>query len=153
VVSPGPEIAWVTRQLGRWADWYYGTSRRLLRRLPNCRYVYLATALLLSTVPVMESELQTYKDQLAYVNLSLETDAGNQELLDLKTELVELITLTQSALGPAKSTFTSTSTGDKGKGKAKEGNSNWQDVGPYKAGMDCMAKYKDGKLWVRGRRG
>jgi len=98
----------------------------------------------------MESELQTYRDQLAYVNLSLETDPSNQELLDLKTELNELISLTQTAIGPSastKSTSTST-TGEKGKGKAKEVNSNWQDVGPYKAGMDCMAKYKDGKLLV-----
>jgi survival-of-motor-neuron-related-splicing factor 30 len=93
----------------------------------------------------METELQTYKDQLAYVNLSLEADPANQELLALKSELDELISLTRTALAPSSSKGTSTST-DKGKGKAKEANSNWQDVGPYKAGMDCMAKYKDGKL-------
>lgn len=101
----------------------------------------------------MQSELQTAKDQLALVNLSLEADPSNADFLKLKTELLELIDLTQTAIekskpagasGSGASAAKSTSTSDKGKGKAKE--SNWQDVGPYKAGMDCMAKYKDGKL-------
>lgn len=103
----------------------------------------------------MQAELQTAKDQLALVNLSLEADPTNADFLKLKTELLELIELTQAAIdqtaaasssstSTAKASSAPTSQLDKGKGKAKE--SNWQDVGPYKAGMDCMAKYKDGKL-------
>ncbi|OCF45527.1 hypothetical protein I317_00429 [Kwoniella heveanensis CBS 569] len=116
----------------------------------------------------MEAELQTFKDQLAYVSLSLESDPTNDDLLKLKAELIELIDLTQQAMGhPAASASASTSTAggakadgkDKGKGKAVSAAStptpapssgasaNWQDNGQYKAGMDCMAKYKDGKWY------
>ena len=88
-------------------------------------------------------ELQTYRDQLAYVNLSLEADPHNDDLLKLKTELVELIDLTTQSAAQSSSSGRPDSAA-KTKGKAKEG-SNWQDQGEYKAGMDCMAKYKDGK--------
>ncbi|KAL7424362.1 hypothetical protein Q5752_000044 [Cryptotrichosporon argae] len=107
----------------------------------------------------MEAELQTYRDQLAYVNLQLETDGTNADLVSLKDELVELISLTEAALGP-------TAGGSKGKGKARddgrdaaeakgkedksregEGAGAWQETGEYRAGMDCMAKYKDGKFY------
>ncbi|WVQ63590.1 uncharacterized protein L199_001743 [Kwoniella botswanensis] len=98
----------------------------------------------------MEAELSTYKDQLAYVNLQLESDPNNEGLKTLKTELVELIDLTQQAMGqPAAGSTTSTSAGttknDKPKGKGKE-----DAASQYKAGMDCMAKYKDGK-WYPAR--
>ncbi|WRT70829.1 uncharacterized protein IL334_007828 [Kwoniella shivajii] len=105
----------------------------------------------------MEAELSTYKDQLAYVNLQLETDPNNEGLTTLKTELVELIDLTQQAMGMSNpttsssnnvqtsgskpsSTSTSTATTSTAKGKGK-------DDSQYKAGMDCMAKYKDGKWY------
>lgn len=91
----------------------------------------------------MEAELQTYRDQLAYVNLSLEADPKNDDLLKLKTELLEVIELTQASMP---STSAAKAEVGKGKGKSKEGN--WQDQGTYKAGMDCMAKYKDGKWSV-----
>lgn len=93
----------------------------------------------------MEAELQVYKDQLAYVNLSLESDPTKDDLLKLKTELIELIELTKAAHAPASGPSKSAEA-SKAKGKAKD--NNWQDVGPYKAGMDCMAKYKDGKWCV-----
>jgi len=89
------------------------------------------------------SEIQTYRDQLAYVNLSLESDPANADLLKLKNELDEIISLTQAAEASSKPQSNQASELSKGKGKGKE--TNWQDVGPYKAGMDCMAKYKDGK--------
>ncbi|WVQ70802.1 hypothetical protein IAR50_000324 [Cryptococcus sp. DSM 104548] len=101
----------------------------------------------------MDAELQTYKDQLAYVNLSLESDPTNDDLLKLKTELVELIDLTQQAMGHStggvKGGDPSTKGKSASKGKEKEV-TNWQDQGQYKAGMDCMAKYKDGK-WYPAR--
>jgi survival-of-motor-neuron-related-splicing factor 30 len=101
----------------------------------------------ITTTITMQSELQTARDQLALVNLSLEADPTNADFLKLKTELLELIELTQAAIdktsGSSGSGGSKPSQADKGKGKAKE--SNWQDLGTYKAGMDCMAKYKDGK--------
>ncbi len=93
----------------------------------------------------MDAELQTYRDQLAYVNLSLESNPTKDDLLKLKTELIELIELTESAIAQT-SGGASKSEASKAKGKGKE--SNWQENGPYKAGMDCMAKYKDGKWSV-----
>lgn len=100
----------------------------------------------------MEAELQTYLDQLAYVNLQLESDADNAELLTLKTELNEIIDLTKAAIaqtsgGASGSSKVASAAGD-GKSKGKGKDTNWQDNGQYKAGMDCMAKYKDGKWFV-----
>lgn len=96
----------------------------------------------------MEAELQTYKDQLAFVNLSLESEPSNDDYQKLKAELVELIELTEMAIAQtaASSAKPAAETSKaKGKGKETSANSNWQDNGVYKAGMDCMAKYKDGK--------
>lgn len=111
-----------------------------------------------------DAELQTYRDQLAFVNLSLDADPENDDLLSLKTELLEIIELTEAAMGPAAGSSSKGNTGgskggadtggegskDKGKGKevvtGTASNINWQDQGTYKAGMDCMAKYKDGKM-------
>jgi survival-of-motor-neuron-related-splicing factor 30 len=96
-------------------------------------------------------ELQTFKDQLALVKLQLEADPGNEDLLSLKAEFEELIMLTEQAAAA------SAPKADKGKAREKENasasgsatapaaNSHWQESGEYKAGMDCMAKYKDGK--------
>jgi survival-of-motor-neuron-related-splicing factor 30 len=95
----------------------------------------------------MEAELQTYLDQIAYVNLQLESDPTNDELLKLKVELNEIVDLTREAIAQT-STSKSHTAEKKDKGKAKETNPNWQDNGLYKAGMDCMAKYKDGKWYV-----
>ena len=137
-----------------------------------CEYLALLLYLVLYTLPLsitalqqhhpnMEAELQTAKDQLALVNLSLEADPSNEDFLKLKTELLELIELTQAAIDKTSGGSRDkdrgregdgSGSGDKGKGKARAaggpggaGGSNWQDMGEYKAGMDCMAKYKDGK--------
>ncbi|BEJ15567.1 hypothetical protein CspHIS471_0501720 [Cutaneotrichosporon sp. HIS471] len=95
-------------------------------------------------------ELQTFKDQLALVNIQLEGDKDNADLLALKSELEEIVSLTEqtaAAAAPKKDR--------KGKGRDKERDkaepaANWQDSGEYRAGMDCMAKYKDGK-WYPAR--
>ncbi|KLT40432.1 hypothetical protein CC85DRAFT_329843 [Cutaneotrichosporon oleaginosum] len=93
-------------------------------------------------------DVQTFKDQLALVNIQLESDKDNADLLTLKGELEELISLTEQAAAAAAEPKKS-----KGKGKEKEKAehaANWQDSGEYRAGMDCMAKYKDGK-WYPAR--
>lgn len=97
-------------------------------------------------------ELQTFKDQLALVNLQLEADPTNEDLLTLKAEFQELIELTEAANAVAAPKH------DKGKQKATASSSappapthtsnNWQEKGEYRSGMDCMAKYhKDGKWY------
>lgn len=97
-------------------------------------------------------ELQTFKDQLALVNLQLESDPENADLLQLKAEFNELIELTEAA----QAAEAAKAKASKGKEKKQrdathvpkeenKANTNWQDQGEYRAGMDCMAKYKDGK--------
>ncbi|WWC65289.1 uncharacterized protein I303_107906 [Kwoniella dejecticola CBS 10117] len=94
----------------------------------------------------MEAELSTYKDQLAYVNLQLESDPNNEGLTTLKTELVELIDLTQQAMGHPAASSSSSAPATKDAPKVDKGKA--KDKGDqYKAGMDCMAKYKDGKWY------
>jgi len=90
------------------------------------------------------SELQTAKDQLALVNLSLEADPQNDELIKLKTELLELIEMIQPAATKKEEKAAKTDAKVDIKGKGRD--TNWQEHGKYTAGMDCMAKYKDGKL-------
>lgn len=94
-------------------------------------------------------DLQTFRDQLALVNIQLESDPDNEDLLNLKKEFDELISLTE--LAAAASAPKGESSKSKARAKDKEAgggasNLNWQEQGEYKAGMDCMAKYaKDGK--------
>lgn len=100
-------------------------------------------------------ELQTFKDQLALVNLQLESDPENADLLQLKDEFKELIELTEAAAA-AEAAKAAKSKEKKHRGDREQqrdaapkeeikANTNWQDQGEYRAGMDCMAKYKDGK--------
>ena len=116
------------------------------RSIARDTYPYINT----DPTTAMEAELQTYLDQIAYVNLQLESDPTNDELLKLKVELDEIVDLTREAIAQT-STSKSQAAAEKNKdkGKAKETNPNWQDNGAYKAGMDCMSKYKDGKWYVQ----
>ncbi|TXT05982.1 hypothetical protein VHUM_03743 [Vanrija humicola] len=99
-------------------------------------------------------ELQTFRDQLALVNIQLESDPDNEDLLTLKKEFDELISLTEQAAAASAPKGESSKSKAKAKDKDTGGggsNSNWQEQGEYKAGMDCMAKYaKDGK-WYPAR--
>lgn len=95
-------------------------------------------------------ELQTFKDQLALVNLQLESDPENADLLQLKDEFKELIELTEAAQAAeaakaAKSKEKKQRDATHVPKEESKANTNWQDQGEYRAGMDCMAKYKDGK--------
>lgn len=95
-------------------------------------------------------ELQTFKDQLALVNLQLESEPENADLLQLKAEFNELIELTEAAQAAeaakaAKSKEKKHRDATHVPKEESKANTNWQDQGEYRAGMDCMAKYKDGK--------
>ncbi|KAF9413606.1 hypothetical protein BGZ94_000675 [Podila epigama] len=46
----------------------------------------------------MEAEIQTYKEQVAALDSALQADPANEELLTIKTELLELISLTETLL-------------------------------------------------------
>jgi len=94
-------------------------------------------------------DIQTYKDQLALVKLQLEADPGNEDLLSLKSEFEELISLTEMAAAASapkeKARKQDTAAASSSAGPSSSKDANWQENGQYKAGMDCMAKYKDGK--------
>ncbi|KAE8539920.1 hypothetical protein D1P53_003858 [Cryptococcus gattii VGV] len=99
----------------------------------------------------MEAELQTYRDQLAYVNLSLESDPSNDDLLKLKAELNELIDLTQQAMGHTGAAKGVDAGKEKAKTKGKEKEkeiTNWQDQGPYPARINAVVGSQESPLYA-----
>ncbi|KAG1870029.1 hypothetical protein F4604DRAFT_1881357 [Suillus subluteus] len=78
------------------------------------------------------TELETYQVQLSQVELALQTDPENGELLSLRSELQELISLTQQSLAQAASSSRADSV-------RKTANSTPSHT--WTAGSDCLAKY------------
>jgi survival of motor neuron-related-splicing factor 30 len=56
----------------------------------------------MSEVTALEAEVKEYKTQLETIEISLQEDASNAELLSLKTELEEVISLTESTIAELK---------------------------------------------------
>ncbi|KAG0098762.1 hypothetical protein BGZ93_010475 [Podila epicladia] len=56
----------------------------------------------------MEAEILDYKEQVAALDSALQADPANEELLTIKTELLELITLTETLLQQERQTAAST---------------------------------------------
>ncbi|GAA6028653.1 hypothetical protein JCM8097_007330 [Rhodosporidiobolus ruineniae] len=115
-------------------------------------------------------ELETYEYQLSQIKVSLQSDPNNQELLNLKTELEDLITLTKQYLGASTSTSTAatsssstaspapsaaTAAKPKPAPSAAASSSSSSAAGAKKAasfkpGDDCSCRYSDGK-WYPAR--
>jgi survival of motor neuron-related-splicing factor 30 len=122
----------------------------------------------------MQAEIEAYEYQLSQVHLALDADPTNTELVSLKGELEELISLTKMASGsavvavPTSSSGTGGTPSGKEKGKGKEtgvpslgyatsvgevvvessGSPASLNRSKFKAGDECTAKYKDGKWFV-----
>ncbi len=119
----------------------------------------------------MQAEIEAYEYQLSQVTLALDADPSNSELVSLKGELEELITLTRMAGGSATAATVpapAASTKDKGKGKEAASATPAPNPTPsflssavasgsgspsavtrkFNAGDECTAKYKDGKWCV-----
>ncbi|CAO1613840.1 unnamed protein product [Sympodiomycopsis kandeliae] len=96
----------------------------------------------------MDSDLQTYKTQLAQVNEALEADPSNTELQTLRDELNNLITLTESLV---KDQARSSSSSNGAKTQNDSSTAAPQPPRALKAGDDCTAKYSGDGRWYPAR--
>jgi len=87
-------------------------------------------------------ELETYQVQLAQVELAIKSDPSNSELTSLRSELQELITLTEAAIAQSEAATapkaaTKPSTAPSGKA--------------WSAGDECLARYSGDNQWYPAR--
>jgi survival-of-motor-neuron-related-splicing factor 30 len=98
------------------------------------------------------ADLETYQVQLSQVELALSADPGNAELSSLRSELKELIQLTQAALSQAEAAAAagggSTSRPD---GLSRKSTAAALATQKWAAGDDCLAKYSSDGGWYPAR--
>jgi survival-of-motor-neuron-related-splicing factor 30 len=90
-----------------------------------------------------KDDLETYQVQLSQVELALSADPDNTELSSLRSELQELIRLTQAAVVQAEAT---TSKSDPSRKVTVSAPSH-----TWAAGEDCLAKYSGDGAWYPAR--
>ncbi|KAB5594228.1 Survival of motor neuron-related-splicing factor 30 [Ceratobasidium theobromae] len=103
-----------------------------------------------------KNELETYQVQLSQVELALTSDPDNEELTSLRSELKELILLTETALAQAEG---DPSPAPAASGSAQQGASTSSNVSRSKptpaaslqAGDECLAKYSSDGQWYPAR--
>lgn len=91
-----------------------------------------------------KEDLETYQVQLSQVELALDADPDNAELASLRTELKELIDLTQTALAQVEAAASSKAESSR-KANGASSSYNWA------AGEDCLAKYSGDGSWYPAR--
>jgi survival-of-motor-neuron-related-splicing factor 30 len=91
-----------------------------------------------------KADLETYQVQLSQVELALSSDPTNAELASLRSELKELIQLTQTALSQAEATSSSKTDGNR-KSHTATPTQTWS------AGDECLAKYSGDGAWYPAR--
>lgn len=90
------------------------------------------------------ADLETYQVQLSQVELALSSDPANAELSSLRSELQQLIQLTETAL--SQSGTASTSKADNGRKSASSVPSQ-----TWSAGDECLAKFSGDGAWYPAR--
>ncbi|QRV91132.1 splicing protein SMN [Ceratobasidium sp. AG-Ba] len=103
-------------------------------------------------------ELETFQVQLSQVELALASDPENEELTALRSELKELISLTETALAQAEAPASSTSNATASASRSASGTPHpprsKQPAGPaasLQAGDECLAKYSGDGQWYPAR--
>ena len=91
-----------------------------------------------------KADLETYQVQLSQVELALSSDPTNAELASLRSELKELIQLTQTAISQVETTSSSKSDVSR-KVHAATPTQTWS------AGDECLAKYSADGGWYPAR--
>ncbi|KDQ63679.1 hypothetical protein JAAARDRAFT_387194 [Jaapia argillacea MUCL 33604] len=91
-----------------------------------------------------KADLETYQVRLSQVELALSADPSNAELSSLRSELKELIELTQTAIAQAEAA--SLSKADSRKALAATAASH-----SWSAGDECLAKYSGDGQWYPAR--
>lgn len=92
-----------------------------------------------------KADLETYQAQLSQVELALSSDPLNQELAALRSELQELIQLTQTALSQAEAASSSKTDSSRKSAILSVPAQTWS------AGNDCLAKYSGDGAWYPAR--
>lgn len=100
-------------------------------------------------------ELETYQVQLSQVELALASDPDNEELTSLRSELKELISLTETALaeteGASAAPAASTSAPQSTSTHASKSKHNATPAASLQAGDECLAKYSSDGQWYPAR--
>ena len=92
-----------------------------------------------------KADLETYQVQLSQVELALSADPSNVELAALRSELQELIQLTQTALSQAEASSSSKPDGSRKSTASSTPTQAWS------AGDECLAKYSADGGWYPAR--
>ncbi|KAG8994661.1 hypothetical protein FRB90_000368 [Tulasnella sp. 427] len=92
-------------------------------------------------------ELETYQVQLSQVELALVSDPDNAELTSLRSELKELISLTEQALAQVEAVASSSAAASSSKSKSTSA----ATTPAFAAGDECLAKYSGDGKWYPAR--
>ncbi|KAG8912660.1 hypothetical protein FRC01_004964 [Tulasnella sp. 417] len=93
-------------------------------------------------------ELETYQVQLSQVELALVSDPDNAELTSLRSELKELISLTEQALAQVEAAASSSTAASSSKSKSTSGAAT---TPAFAAGDEILAKYSGDGKWYPAR--
>ncbi|KAJ7631014.1 hypothetical protein FB45DRAFT_554516 [Roridomyces roridus] len=94
------------------------------------------------------ADLETYQVQLSQVDLAISSDPDNAaELVSLRSELLELIELTKTALAAQKEVAVASSS----KAESSRKNANSTPTHTWSAGDECLAKYSGDGSWYPAR--
>ena len=89
-------------------------------------------------------DLETYQVQLAQVELALAADPSSTELSSLRSELKELIELSQVAIAQAEAAASSSKSDNRKSNNSTPGHA-------WSAGDECLAKYSGDGSWYPAR--
>lgn len=95
-----------------------------------------------------KADLETYQVQLSQVELALSTDPDNAELTSLRSELKELIELTQAAIAQQEAAASSSKSEASRKAAAAASAASSKT---WAAGDECLAKYSGDGAWYPAR--
>jgi len=93
------------------------------------------------------ADLETYQVQLSQVELAFSADPDNAELASLRSELKELIELTQAAIVQSEVAASSSRAGEGSRKVA----ANAAPTTQWSAGDECLAKYSGDGCWYPAR--
>ncbi|KIO28532.1 hypothetical protein M407DRAFT_242972 [Tulasnella calospora MUT 4182] len=94
------------------------------------------------------NELETYQVQLSQVELALVSDPDNAELTSLRSELKELISLTEQALAQSEAAASLSTAASSSKSKSTSGAAT---TPTFAAGDEILAKYSGDGKWYPAR--
>ncbi|KAI1793908.1 hypothetical protein LXA43DRAFT_884705 [Ganoderma leucocontextum] len=98
-----------------------------------------------------KADLETYQVQLSQVELALSADPENAELISLRSELKELIDLTQVALDQQEASASSSKVVEASKKAAAAAALGASSSKALAAGDECLAKYSADGQWYPAR--